>query len=102
MIGIVDQVVQGLCHFHAPGDFLHQLLLFCCQSIGLGCKVIALLGEERRFQVAPCHDGGQCLPLLHDLLQLLVDLVDPEQVAFVRLSPDRFDQCVENFLPENL
>ena len=37
--------------------------------------------------------------LLHDLLQSLVDLVNPEQVTFVRLSPDRFDQCVENFLP---
>ena len=98
MIDVMDQVVQGLRHFHATGDFLHQLLFLCRQRISLSSKVVALLGEERRFQIAPRHDGGQRLPLLHDLLQLLVDLVDPEQVAFVRLSPDRFDQCVENFL----
>ena len=99
MSDVSNQIVQCLCHFHAAGDFLHQLLLFCCQSIGLGSKVVTLLREERRFQVAPRHDGGQRLPPFHNLLQLLVDLINPEQVAFVRLAPDGFDQCVENFLP---
>lgn len=99
MIGVMDQVVQGFCHFHAAGDFLHQLLFFCCQSIGFRSKVVTLLCEERRFQVAPRHDGGQRLPPLHNLFQLLVDLIDPEQIAFVGLASNGFDQCMENFLP---
>ena len=80
----------------AAADLLHQLLFFRCERIRLGGERIALLREERRLQISPRHDGGQGLPPLHVLFQLLADLVDPSQVFLMRLSPDTIKQRIQH------